>query len=126
LFSSLPVEELPPVPPPIDDAVDASGAVEPRLDAPGQTNLFEDGVTLAVGGRHPATDDPLFAASVEAALERGSASLVLLKRRLGVGYARAAGLMEALVAEGVLGEMTASGSRPTLITATEWARRRRA
>jgi S-DNA-T family DNA segregation ATPase FtsK/SpoIIIE len=65
----------------------------------------------------------LFGASVEAALERGSASLVLLKRKLGVGYARAAALMEALVEEGILGEMTASGSRPTLITAAEWGRR---
>ena len=74
---------------------------------------------------HAAADDPLFVASVEAALERGSASLVLLKRKLGVGYARAESLMEALVAGGILGEMTASGSRPTLITREDWERRRR-
>jgi len=31
--------------------------------------------------------------------------------------------MEALVEEGILGEMTASGSRPTLITLAEWRQR---
>ena len=97
---------------------------EPRIDPPGQRTLFDDAtVPRAPGARHPGTGDALFGPSVEAALERGSASLVLLKRKLGVGYARAASLMEALVEEGILGEMTASGSRPTLITLAEWHQR---
>ena len=117
LFSSLPLEELPPVAT-LDEP--EPPAPEPRVDAPGQTVLFE--VDPKTGkptrpaairpARHAATSDPLYPQALQAAKERGSASLVMLKRTLGVGYARAAGLMDALVAEGVLGEMTASGSRP--------------
>lgn len=125
LFSSLPVEELPPIRVP-DDLVGNSAEEEARLraDAPGQLKLF-DASEPAPEGRASGTRDALFNASVDAALERGTASLVLLKRKLGVGYARAASLMDALVAEGVLGEMTASGSRPTLLTQAEWNRRQR-
>lgn len=127
LFSSLPMEELPPVQPAIDPP-EPVRTEEPRVDAPGQTALVFDApaADAAPARRGSTASDPLFSASVEAALERGAASLVLLKRKLGVGYARAASLMEALVAEGIVGEMSASGSRPTLITATEWARRRAA
>ena len=129
LFSSLPVEELPPLRVPDDlvgltaeEAAAAEAAL--RTDAPGQMKLF-DASSAEPDGRAPGTRDALFEASVDAALERGTASLVLLKRKLGVGYARAASLMDALVAEGVLGEMTASGSRPTLLTPAEWNRRKR-
>ncbi len=124
LFSSLPVEELPPMR--VSEPLEPELPPEPRTiaDSPGQLRLFDPG-TPEPGERHPGLDDPLFGASVEAALERGSASLVLLKRKLGVGYARAATLMDALVSEGILGEMTASGSRPTLLTPGEWARRKR-
>jgi DNA segregation ATPase FtsK/SpoIIIE-like protein len=64
--------------------------------------------------------DPLFLQAVEAAIERGAASPVLLTRRLGIGYDRARALMDRLVDEGVVGEMTASGSRPVLITRDDW------
>ncbi len=124
LFSSLPVEELPPIR--VSEPLEGELTSEPPpvSDSPGQLKLFDPGAPEPEE-RHPGLRDELFGASVEAALERGSASLVLLKRRLGVGYARAATLMDALVSEGILGEMTASGSRPTLLTPGEWARRKR-
>jgi|GEM_PF-3661850 len=124
LFSSLPVEELPPMR--VSEPLEADLPAEPPpvSDSPGQLKLFDPGAPEPAE-RHPGLHDEMFGASVEAALERGSASLVLLKRRLGVGYARAATLMDALVSEGILGEMTASGSRPTLLTPGEWARRKR-
>jgi hypothetical protein len=67
--------------------------------------------------------DPLFTLAVEAAIERGAASPVLLTRRLGIGYDRARTLMDRLVDEGVVGEMTASGSRPVLISRDDWKKR---
>ena len=122
LFTNLPVDELPPARTP-DPEDDKPAAPPPPPDAPGQLSLF--GSSKAAGKSkaavaHPAAKDELFPAAVDAALERGTASLVLLKRKLNVGYARAESLMDALVAEGILGEMTASGSRPTLITSREW------
>jgi hypothetical protein len=118
LFSTLPLDDLPP---PGEEAASIEPEPPPAV-APGQSALFDPAGSR---GRHPASADPLFAQSVEAAIERGAGSLVLLKRKLGIGYARAAALMEALVEEGIVGEMTASGSRPTLVTAEEWQRRNR-
>jgi hypothetical protein len=63
---------------------------------------------------HPACADELYPKAVAAARERGSASLVHLKRALDIGYSRASALIDAMVADGILGEVTASGSRPTL------------
>jgi hypothetical protein len=126
LFSSLSLDELPPArADEIDDEPPPTAPEPPPPDAPGQMKLFTGETAKKAAVPHPAEKDELFPAAVSAALERGSASLVLLKRRLNVGYARAASLMEALVAQGVLGEMTASGSRPTLISAAEWERRAR-
>lgn len=71
-------------------------------------------------GTGTAVDDELLARAVEVAFERGAASSVLLSRKLGVGYARARTLMDALVKAGVLGEMTSSGARPVLISREEW------
>jgi DNA segregation ATPase FtsK/SpoIIIE-like protein len=60
--------------------------------------------------------------AVEAALDRGAASPVLLTRRLGIGYARAKTLMDRLVETGVLGEVMASGARPTRLSREDWER----
>jgi DNA segregation ATPase FtsK/SpoIIIE-like protein len=60
----------------------------------------------------PEPTGSLFDRAVAVAMERGSASPVLLTRRLGIGYARARALMDSLVEAGILGEMNASGSRP--------------
>ena len=125
LFSSLSLDELPPARPDDFDEEPPTAAPPPLPDAPGQMKMFTGEAAKKAALPHPAEKDELFPAAVSAALERGSASLVLLKRRLNVGYARAASLMEALVAQGVLGDMTASGSRPTLITSAEWERRAR-
>ncbi|MDF1701456.1 MAG: DNA translocase FtsK [Planctomycetota bacterium] len=65
--------------------------------------------------------DPLFGRAVEAALDRGAASSMLLTRRLGVPFARAEALLARMIDAGVLGTATESGSNPVLLTAEEWA-----
>ena len=55
-------------------------------------------------------DDELFNEAVEVVVKAGKASTSLLQRRLRVGYARAARLIEALEEQGVIGP--ADGSRP--------------
>ena len=62
----------------------------------------------------------LFDRAVDVAFERGAASSVLISRKLGIGYARARTLMDDLVAQGILGEITASGARPLLVSREEW------
>jgi hypothetical protein len=63
--------------------------------------------------------DPVFVKAVEASLERGAASAVLLTRRLGLGYGKAQALIERLAKTGVLGEVSPTGARPVLITREE-------
>ena len=55
-------------------------------------------------------DDELFKEAVEVVVKAGKASTSLLQRRLRVGYARAARLIEALEEQGIIGP--ADGSRP--------------
>ena len=55
-------------------------------------------------------DDELFNQAVEVVVAAGKASTSLLQRRLRVGYARAARLIEALEEQGIIGP--ADGSRP--------------
>jgi len=68
-----------------------------------------------------ARGDEMLERALGAAVERGSASAVLLTRRLGVGYTSARRLLERLVAQGLLGPVTASGAHPVLVTPEEWA-----
>ncbi len=55
-------------------------------------------------------DDPLYAAAQDLVIEAGKASASYLQRRLRVGYARAARLLDLLEAHGVVGP--ADGARP--------------
>jgi DNA segregation ATPase FtsK/SpoIIIE, S-DNA-T family len=55
-------------------------------------------------------EDELFEAAREAVIAMNKASTSLLQRKLGVGYSRAAKLMDALEAKGVIGP--ANGSKP--------------
>lgn len=68
-------------------------------------------------------EDEVYRRAVAVAMERSAASSVLLSRRLGIGYAQARALIELLVKDGILGEMTPSGSRPLLISEAEWDER---
>jgi len=65
--------------------------------------------------------DPLFKRAVEAGLAHGGISPVLLTRRLGVPFARATGLLERLVASGVIEARAFDGRNALTITAEEWA-----
>jgi DNA translocase FtsK/SpoIIIE-like protein len=53
-------------------------------------------------------------------IEMGRASVVLIQRRLGIGYNRARKLVEKLVEKGVLGPMGETGSHPVLLSEEAW------
>lgn len=61
-------------------------------------------------GSYNLEKDPLFEDAKKIVVEAGKASASLLQRRLSVGYARAARLLDMLESEGVIGE--AQGSKP--------------
>ncbi|MCX7831743.1 MAG: DNA translocase FtsK [Actinobacteria bacterium] len=72
-------------------------------------------------------DDELYDEAVETILTYGQASTSFLQRKLKIGYARAARIMDMLEASGIVGSQEGSKPREILITREEWeARKRRA
>lgn len=65
-------------------------------------------------------DDELFPAAVEVILETGQASVSMLQRRLKLGYARAARIVDEMEEKGIVGPFEGSKPRQLLITREQW------
>ena len=61
-------------------------------------------------------DDPMLSAAIETVVEIGQASTSLLQRKLKLGYARAARLIDVMEERGVVGPYEGSKPRQVLIT----------
>jgi S-DNA-T family DNA segregation ATPase FtsK/SpoIIIE len=59
--------------------------------------------------------DAILDEAIEVVMKSGRASTTLLQRRLGIGYPRAARLMDQLEEEGIIGPATGSGPREVLV-----------
>ena len=81
------------------------------------------------GGRGAAAEetddghDDVFEAAVEVVLEAGQASTSMLQRRLKLGYARAARVMDELEEAGIISEQEGSKPRQVKITKQQWYER---
>ena len=62
-------------------------------------------------------------AAVEVILETGQASVSMLQRRLKLGYARAARIVDEMEEKGIVGPFQGSKPRDILITKEQWAAR---
>ncbi len=89
-----------------------------------QTTQYDDGITtLPVSSGHGSSKtfqadddrDPLFDAAVELVRESGKASSSLMQRRLKLGYARAARVLDQLEQAGIVGPSNGSKPRDILI-----------
>lgn len=65
-------------------------------------------------------EDPTMAKAIEAVIQAGQASVSLLQRKLGVGYARAGKLIDQLEERGIVGPYEGSKPRTVLMTKTQW------
>lgn len=65
-------------------------------------------------------EDALFSQAVEAVIEAGQASTSYLQRRLKVGYARAARLIDDMESKGIVGPFEGSKPRQVLMTRNQW------
>ena len=70
--------------------------------------------------------DELFKLAVQAVIDYGAANTQVLQRKLGIGYPRAARLIEELEKKGVIGPFEGSRPRKVLITESEWLNKCRA
>ncbi|MGI6267549.1 MAG: DNA translocase FtsK [Acutalibacteraceae bacterium] len=64
--------------------------------------------------------DELLPKAIEVVVEAGQASTTLLQRKLKVGYARAARMVDELEGRGIIGEFEGSKPRKVLITKQQW------
>jgi S-DNA-T family DNA segregation ATPase FtsK/SpoIIIE len=63
--------------------------------------------------------DPFFQQAIEIVLNEGEGSTSLLQRRLKIGYARAAALIDALAGKGILGPPSGAQPRRLLVQAQQ-------
>ena len=64
--------------------------------------------------------DPLLPDAVEVVLDTGQASTSMLQRRLKLGYAHAARIVDELEEKGIVGPFEGSKARQVLITRDQW------
>ncbi|MBO4449262.1 MAG: DNA translocase FtsK [Clostridiales bacterium] len=80
----------------------------------------EGGAMDAMSGGDSGSSNDLFEQAVETVIENGSASVSVLQRRLGIGYPRAARLIDELEKKQIIGPFEGSKPRKILVTKTEW------
>lgn len=70
--------------------------------------------------------DDLYEAAVDIVVREGRGSCSLLQRALGIGYGRAARLIDFMAEDGIVGEYAGSQAREVVITVDQWERMRSA
>ena len=71
-------------------------------------------------GRPETSRDDLYDAAVEMVIREGRGSCSLLQRALGIGYGRAARLIDYMAEDGVVGAYNGSQAREVLVTLEQW------
>jgi S-DNA-T family DNA segregation ATPase FtsK/SpoIIIE len=87
-----------------------------------QKEIMEE---ASAGKREQTRDDELLEEAIDTVVRMGAASASLLQRKLSVGYARAARLVDLMEEMGVVGGYEGSKPRAVLMTAEELEERRR-
>ena len=84
----------------------------------------EEALEAGEGGDHngllSAQEDDLFDPAVEVVLESKRGSVSMLQRRFGIGYTRAARLIEMMGEAGILGQHKGTVAREVVMTLEEW------
>jgi DNA segregation ATPase FtsK/SpoIIIE-like protein len=87
-----------------------------------------DGISAATAADPDPSDeelegDEMLPAAVDVILETGQASVSMVQRRLKLGYARAARIVDEVEEKGIVGPFHGSKPRSILITKEQWAAR---
>jgi S-DNA-T family DNA segregation ATPase FtsK/SpoIIIE len=69
---------------------------------------------------HVRSRDELYEAAIEVILREGRGSVSLLQRALGIGYGRAARLIDFMAEDGIVGAYNGSNAREVLYTPEQW------
>lgn len=100
-----------------DDAVMQEIELKAAQDGKKKSGSAVDTDSMGAGGDY---DDEMFPKAVEVVVEAGMASTTLLQRKLKLGYARAARIVDELSEKGIIGPFEGSKPRKVLITKEQW------
>ncbi len=100
-----------------DDAVMQEIELKAAQDGKKKSGSALDTDSMSSGGDY---DDEMFPKAVEVVVEAGMASTTLLQRKLKLGYARAARIVDELAEKGIIGPFEGSKPRKVLITKEQW------
>ncbi len=100
-----------------------SQEVQSQIEEGGGKNTNGGGSTAAQ--EQSSGSDELLPAAVDVILETGQASVSMLQRRLKLGYARAARIVDEMEQRGIVGPFEGSKPRQLLITREEWELQKR-
>jgi S-DNA-T family DNA segregation ATPase FtsK/SpoIIIE len=73
------------------------------------------------GGRSLSDRDEFYEAAIDVVIREGRGSVSLLQRALGIGYGRAARLIDFMAEDGIVGQYNGSQAREVLLTLEQWA-----
>jgi len=99
-----------------DDGVMAE--IDQKAAQSGKPN--DKNAAAAVAAEPVSEGDELLPQAVEVILETGQASVSMLQRRLKLGYARAARIVDEMEEKGIVGPFEGSKPRQLLITKDQW------
>ena len=85
-----------------------------RLRSDGEDG--EGGLLAALRAR----DDNMYEPAIEVVVREGRGSVSLLQRTLGIGYGRAARLIDFMAEDGIVGSYNGSNAREVLFTPEQW------
>ncbi len=97
---------------------DVLNEIEKKAEQSGKGNKSSD-AGLDFGGQEDSGDE-LLPNAVDVVLETGQASVSMLQRRLKLGYARAARIVDEMEEKGIVGPFMGSKPRTILITKEQW------
>lgn len=78
------------------------------------------GVVSGEDGNSDGHEDEMLDKAIEVVVEMGQASTTMLQRRVGLGYARAARLIDVMEQRGIVGPYQGSKPRAVLLTKEQW------
>ena len=73
------------------------------------------------GGKKFTDRDELYEAAIDIVVREGRGSVSLLQRALGIGYGRAARLVDFMAEDGIVGQYNGSQAREVIISLEQWA-----
>ncbi len=103
----------------INSVVDCVGTTEPQF-VKELVQLKATDEAGGEGGKKLTNRDELYEAAVDVVVREGRGSVSLLQRSLGIGYGRAARLVDFMAEDGIVGHYNGSQARDVLITLEQW------